>query len=199
MQTTREYYLGGDAKVLSAFLATGVVAAILAMVASTWITKRWCKVAMFRWSQLLVGVLSVAMYLLVRPGDMVLAFVFYFLICFVVDLHAPVFWSAVVEAVDYGHARNGRRVAGLAMGGISFCQKAGMGVAGGIVGLLLGWFHYVPDQPQSPQALNGIALMLTLIPGVFHALMGGVMFFYRITDSYYLQIKRAIIADAPTA
>src|SRR5690606_39321757 len=105
---------------LSAFVCTGVLAAILAMVASPWITKRWCKVAMFRWSQLAVGVLSVAMYFLVQPGDVALAFVFYFLICFVVDLHAPVFWSAIVEAVDYGHARSGRRVAGLAMGGISF-------------------------------------------------------------------------------
>lgn len=191
-----KYYLGGDAKMLSAFLATGVVAAILAMVASTWITKRWCKVAMFRWTQLLVGALSVAMYLLVKPGDVALAFVLYFLVCFVVDLHAPVFWSAIVEAVDYGHAKDGRRVAGLAMGGISFCQKAGMGVAGAIVGLLLGWFHYVPDQPQTPQALNGIALMLTLIPGLFHALMGGLMFFYRITDGYYQTIKQRILGDA---
>src|SRR5690606_7500393 len=173
---------GGDARLLSAFLATGVVAAILAMVASTWITKRWCKVAMFRWTQLLVRVLSLAMYLLVGPGDVALASVFYFLICFVVDLHAPVFWSAVVERADYGPARAGTRVAGLAMGGISFCQKAGMGLAGAIVGMLLAGFGYVPDQPQSETALNGIALMLTLIPGVFHALMGGVMFFYRITD-----------------
>jgi len=168
-------------------------------VASTWITKRWCKVAMFRWSQLLVGVLSVAMYFTVQPGDVALAFAFYFLICFVVDLHAPVFWSAIVEAVDYGHAKSGRRVAGLAMGGISFCQKAGMGVAGAIVGLLLGWFQYVPDQAQTPQALNGIALMLTIIPGLFHALMGAVMFFYRITDERYRQIRQQIIAAAPAA
>ncbi|WP_024869818.1 MFS transporter [Pseudoxanthomonas suwonensis] len=194
-----KYYLGGDAKLLSAFLATGVVAAILAMVASTWITKRFCKIALFRWSQLLVGVLSLAMYFVVGPGDVVAAFVFYFLICFIVDLHAPVFWSAIVEAVDYGHARSGKRVAGLAMGGISFFQKAGMGIAGAIVGWLLAWFQYVPDQPQTPSALNGIALMLTLIPGAFHALMGLVMFAYRITDGYYQQIRQQIIHEAPAA
>ena len=194
-----KYYLGGDAKMLSAFLATGVVAAILAMVASTWITKRYCKIALFRWSQLAVGVLSLAMYFLVGPGDVAAAFVFYFLICFIVDLHAPVFWSAIVEAVDYGHARSGKRVAGLSMGGISFFQKAGMGIAGAIVGWLLAWFQYVPDQPQSPAALNGIALMLTIIPGLFHALMGAVMFWYRITDGYYQQIKQQIIHEVPAA
>ena len=194
-----KYFLGGDAKLMSAFMATGVVAAILAMVASTWITKRFCKIALFRWSQLAVGVLSVAMYFLVGPGDVAAAFVFYFLICFIVDLHAPVFWSAIVEAVDYGHARSGKRVAGLAMGGISFFQKTGMGIAGAIVGWLLAWFQYVPDQPQSPQALHGIALMLTIIPGLFHALMGAVMFWYRITDRYYQQIKQQIIHEAPAA
>ena len=194
-----KYYLGGDAKLLSAFLTTGVVAAILAMPASTWITRRWCKVALFRWSQLVVGVLSVAMYLLVGPGDVALAFVLYFLVCFIVDLHAPVFWSAIVEAVDYGHARSGKRVAGLAMGGISFCQKAGMGIAGAIVGWLLAWFQYVPDRPQGPAAMAGIALMLTVIPGLFHALMGAVMFRYRITDGYYQQIKRQIVPDTPAA
>ena len=194
-----KYYLGGDARMLSAFLATGVVAAILAMVASTWITKRYCKIALFRWSQLAVGVLSLAMYFLVGPGDVAAAFVFYFLICFIVDLHAPVFWSAIVEAVDYGHARSGKRVAGLAMGGISFFQKAGMGIAGAIVGWLLAWFQYVPDQPQSPAALNGIALMLTIIPGLFHALMGLVMFGYRITDGYYQQIKQKILQEVPSA
>ncbi len=194
-----KYYLGGDAALMSAFMATGVVAAILAMVASTWITKSYCKVKLFRYSQLAVGVLSAIMYIAVQPGDTVLAFVLYFLVCFVVDLHAPVFWSAIAEAVDYGHARSGKRVAGLAFGGISFCQKAGMGIAGAIVGWLLAGFHYVPDQVQSAFTLHGIALMLTLIPGLFHMLMGGLMFWYRVTDDYYRQIKAQIIADADTA
>ncbi len=181
-----KYYLHGDAKLLSQFLSTGVVAAILAMVASTWITKRYCKIQMFRWTQLLVGVISAIMYYTVKPGDTTLAFVLYFLICFVVDLHAPVFWSAIAEAVDYGEIKSGNRVSGLAFGGISFFQKAGMGLAGAAVGILLTHYNYIPDQPQSPRTLNGLALMLTLIPGFFHVIMGLLMFGYRITNQYYI-------------
>ena len=180
-----KYYLGGDAVVLSRFLATGVVAAILAMVASTWITKRYCKVAMFRWTQLAVGVISAVMFFAVKPGDKLLAFVLYFLLSFVVDLHAPVFWSAIAEAIDYGENRLGERVSGLAWGGISFCQKAGMGLGGAVVGWLLTYYDYVPDQVQSEFTLTGLALMLTVIPGVFHFAMGLLMFRYRITDGYY--------------
>lgn len=187
-----KYYLGGSAQLQSSFLGTGVAAAILAMVASTWITKRYCKVQLFRWSQLLVGVLSVAMFFLVQPGDVAIAFVLYFLLSFVVDLHAPVFWSAIAEAVDYGQFKSGKRVSGLAFGCISFAQKAGMGVAGAVVGWLLTAFQYVPRETQTPLAMMGIALMLTLIPGVFHTLMGSLMFRYRITDNFYNELKQSL-------
>ncbi|WP_051680841.1 MFS transporter [Vibrio rhizosphaerae] len=180
-----KYYLGGDAATISAFLATGVVAAILAMVASTWITKYYCKIKLFRYSQIAVMLLSAVLYFSVGPSDMALAFILYFLLSFIVDLHAPIFWSAIAEVVDYGEFKQGQRVSGLSFGGISFCQKFGMGIAGAIVGWLLTFFDYVPNQAQSDFSLTGIALMLTLIPGIFHLIMGLLMFKYKVTDNYY--------------
>jgi len=184
-----KYYLHGDTGVVSAFMSTGVAAAILAMVVSTWVTKFYCKVKLFRYTQLVVAVISVLIYFLVQPGDVVLAFVLYFLLSLVVDLHAPVFWSAIAETIDYGQVKTGKRVSGFAFGGISVAQKAGMAVAGGMVGILLSYFHYVPNQEQSPLALQGIALMLSVIPGFFHFLMGALMFKYRISDAYYSTVK----------
>tara|TARA_R110002050_G_C8963169_1_gene514812 strand:+ start:19886 stop:21226 length:1341 start_codon:yes stop_codon:yes gene_type:complete len=184
-----KYFLGGDASVQSTFMGTGVAAAILAMPVSTYITKRYCKVKLFKYTQLAVGAISLAMFFFIKPGDMVLAYVLYFILSFVVDLHAPVFWSAIAEAVDYGHAESGKRVSGLSFGGISFAQKAGMGVAGAAVGYLLDFFEYIPDGVQSDRTLIGLALMLTIIPGVFHVIMGGLMFRYKITDKYYETIK----------
>lgn len=180
-----KYFLNGSDYVQSAFLTSGIVASTVSMIASTWITKRFCKVSLFRWSQILTGVVSVVMYFTVSPDDRILAFAFYILICFVVDLHAPVFWSAIAEAVDYGHAKDGERVSGLSFGGISFCQKAGGALAGMVVGLLLKYFDYERDAVQSEFTLMGLALMLTIIPGFFHALLGVVMYRYKITDRYY--------------
>lgn len=195
-----KYYLGGDAGTISAFLSTGVTAAILAMVASTWLTKRFCKIKLFRYSQVAVAIISVALYLCVGRSDIALAFTLYFLLSFVVDLHAPVFWSAIAEAVDYGSAKTGERVSGLAFGGISFCQKLGMGIAGAIVGWLLTYFSYVPNQTQSAFTLTGIALMLSVIPGFFHLLMGLFMFRYRITDPFYNRMMAAgeLPGETPT-
>jgi len=192
-----KYYIGGDETMIARFLGTGVTAAILAMVASTWITKRWCKVQLFRWSQLAAVALGAVLFLAVAPGDVMLAFVLYFLFAFVIDLHAPVFWSMIPEAIDYGERTSRLRVSGLAWGGISFCQKAGMGLAGAIVGWLLTYYAYVPDQPQSGFTLTGIALMLSVIPAAFHLAMGLLMFRYRITDRVYRELMGGPAAGAP--
>lgn len=193
------YYLGGDERLAATFTGAGIAASVASMVASTWITKRFCKIALFRRSQLVVALISVAMYLAVPsgPGGVATAFAFYVVLCFVVDLHAPVFWSAIAEAVDYGQAKTGLRVSGLAFGGISFCQKAGGGLAGFAGGLLLGHYGYVAGAEQSARALDGIALMLTVIPAAFHAALGLVMYRYRITDARYREIVTSLAAAAP--
>lgn len=194
------YFLGGNEVLAGQFTGAGIAASIASMVASTWFTKRFCKVDLFRWSQILVGVIGVLMFFAVDPGEIVLAFVLYIILCFVVDLHAPVFWSAIAEAVDYGEAKNGKRVSGLAFGGISFCQKAGAGLAGFVAGLLLTFFGYEANQEQTAFAMTGIALMLTVIPGFFHALTGLVMYKYKITNKYYNEVvvKEAKIEAAAT-
>lgn len=186
-----KYYLGGDEVVQSTFMGTGVAAAILAMPASTLITKRFCKVKLFWISQFAVGILSILMYLIVKPQpeSMLLAYVMYFILSFVVDVHAPIFWTAIAEAVDHGQAESGVRVSGLAFGGISFAQKTGMGIAGAVVGVLLDWFDYIPDEIQSETSLLGLALMLTLIPAIFHVINGILIYRYKITDKYYEGIK----------
>lgn len=194
-----KYYLQGSSQIQASFITSGVIANILAMVASTWITKKFCKIQLFRWTQVLVAVLSAILYFTVKPGDVVLAFVLYFLINFVVDLHAPVFWSAISEAVDYGEVQTGKRVAGLAFGGISFCQKMGMSLAGGAVGWLLTYFNYVADQTQSATTLNGLALLLSVIPGAFHLGMGLLMFKYHITDRYYESMMKIRTTPAAVA
>ncbi|MCK7596329.1 MFS transporter [Microbulbifer sp. CAU 1566] len=193
------YYLGGNESLAAQFTSAGIAASIVSMVASTWITKRFCKIKLFSWSQMLVGILSALMFFAVSPGDIALAFALYILLSFVVDLHAPVFWSAIAEAVDYGHAKTGQRVSGLAFGGISFCQKAGAGLAGFITGLLLTYFGYEAGETQSEFTLTGIALMLTIIPGLFHFLLGLLMRKFVITDEYYTALKNGELKPATKA
>ena len=183
-----KYYLHGGDALISPFLATGVTASILAMIASTWITKFYCKVKLFRYSQILTFVLCTAMYFTVGQDDIVLAFLFTFLIWFSADLYMPIFWSSIAEAVDYGHRKTGIRVSGLSFGGISFFQKLGMGIAGGLLGYLLSYFNYQADVEQREFTLNGIALLVTVIPAIFHLAIGLIMHKYFISNEYYDEV-----------
>jgi len=191
-----KYYLGGGDSLISPFLTVGVVASILAMIATTWVTKFYDKIKMFRYTQLITFVLSIAMYFLVGRDNLILAFAFYFLINFFCDMQMPVFWSSIAEAVDYGEKKNGLRVSGLAFGGILFFQKFGMGIAGGILGFLLSYFGYQADAEQSERALMGIALMMTLIPAVFHLVIGLLMKKYLINNAYYREIRAELAQRA---
>lgn len=193
-----KYYLGGDGWLQSVFVSIGIAGNILSMIVSTWLTKYFNKLQVFRWSQISTFILCVAMYLLVGRKDVALALAMYFLINLVVDLQGPIFWSAISEAVDYGQVKDGKRVAGLAFGGISFGQKVGMGVGAGVTALLLMIFQYQPDIVQSPYTLNGISLSLTVISGVFQLAMGLLMYGYFITDKYYNEnIREKVTQETP--
>ncbi|WP_435928342.1 MFS transporter [Dryocola sp. BD613] len=184
-----KYYLQGGDSLISPFLTTGVVASILAMIATTWVTRFWDKIKMFRYTQLMTFALSIAMYFCVGQQNLVLAFVFYFLINFFCDMQMPVFWSSIAEAVDYGEKKTGLRVSGLAFGGILFFQKFGMGIAGGVLGFLLSHFGYQAEVQQSARSLTGIALMMTIIPAVFHLATGLLMKKYLINNQCYRAIQ----------
>ncbi len=81
-----KYYLNGGDSLISPFLTTGVVASILAMIATTWITKFWDKIKMFRYTQIITFILSALMYFSVGRENLILAFAFYFLINFFCDM-----------------------------------------------------------------------------------------------------------------
>lgn len=100
----------------------------------------------------------------VQPNSIVLAFTFYIVVTFLTDIQLPIYWASIAESVDYGEMKTGQRVSGLAFGGILFFQKFGMGLAGGFIGIALAFMDYQPGVEQTPQAVVGICLLMTIIP-----------------------------------
>ncbi|MGK9175087.1 MFS transporter [Yokenella regensburgei] len=180
-----KYNMGGDASTVSYFLTVGVCAFICSVIISTWLTKKYCKIKVFRYSQIATFIISVLFFALAGTGSNLLSYALFFLLSFCSTLYAPIFWASIPDTIDYGFHKTGKRVSGLTFGGIAFCQKFGMGIAGALVGFLFTNFGYVPNAIQSSNSILGITLMLTIIPGVFHLLTGLVMFRYIINDKYY--------------
>ncbi|HCN5543035.1 TPA: MFS transporter, partial [Escherichia coli] len=183
-----KYYLNGGDALISPFLTSGVIASVMAMVTCTWLTRFYDKIKMFRYTQLLAFVVGGAMYF-VQPDSIVLAFTFYIVVTFLTDIQLPVYWASIAESVDYGEMKTGQRVSGLAFGGILFFQKFGMGLAGGFIGIALSCMGYQPGIEQTPKALWGICLLMTIVPAVLNLITGLIMRFYLINNEYYEQIK----------
>ncbi|HDZ1004102.1 TPA: MFS transporter [Klebsiella variicola] len=190
-----KYYLGGGDGLIPYFLTTGVIASIISMIFAGYIVKRVNKLTLFRVSQAATFLFSAAMFLLVNPETVLLAFIFYFVITFLADMQLPVYWASIAEAVDYGEVKNQERVSGLAFGGILFFQKLGMGLAGGLVGFILSYAQYSPDNVQPATSLVAINLMMTLIPGAFHLLVSLTMKKFIIDDACYREISEKLTRD----
>jgi len=189
------YYLNITNELLFAtFMSMWAVGGILASIVSTWLTKYYCKVDVFKYSMYLAALVGFIMFFVVEPNDIYLGIVFYFVLCFLSDLNTPIFWSSISEVVDYGELKVNKRVSGITFGSISFLQKLGMGIAGMMVGLLLSFFDYQPNQVQTNYTLTGISLMLTILPAIFFLITGLLVSKFVISNEYYNTVIRPKLA-----
>lgn len=106
----------------------------------------------------------------------------------------PITFAMAADVVDHVDRHAGRRLPGLVFSAMSFVNKAGLGLSGALSGLVLASFGYVSNMAQTPDALHGIRLCMSLIPalgglGVFLVLLA-----YPLRQPVVLETSR-VLAD----
>jgi GPH family glycoside/pentoside/hexuronide:cation symporter len=87
------------------------------------------------------------------------------------------------DAADYSEFKNGRRATGLIYSAGSFATKFGGGIAGAIIGLILGAFHYSGQDAESIKgAIPGIIMLMSWIPAIIAFIAAGFMFLYPLNQ-----------------
>ncbi|MDR9416418.1 MAG: MFS transporter, partial [Gracilimonas sp.] len=86
----------------------------------------------------------------------------------------------LADTADYSEWKYGRRSTGLVFSAATFAQKAGWGIGGALAGWLLALYNFVPNVEQSPEAITGIKLMISVFPGVLYMSCAIFMYFYDI-------------------
>ena len=79
------------------------------------------------------------------------------------------------DTADFGEWKMGRRATGLIMAASLFALKLGLTLGGAIVGWVLAYYGFVANQPQTPETLNGIVLLMSIIPAVIGVIGGAMM------------------------
>ncbi len=93
------------------------------------------------------------------------------------------FFVMLGDVADYSEFKNGRRATGLIYSAGSFATKFGGGIAGAIIGLILGAFHYNGQDTASIKgAIPGIIMLMSWVPAIITIIAAGLMFFYPLNQ-----------------
>lgn len=155
--------LGGAFTLVTVYLVLGQAFNIIGILCVPALTRRLGKKNTFLYAMLCATVLSVLFYFLPRSlvsGILVMQA----LISFCAGIVSPLMWSMYADIADYSEWKTGRRATGLIFSSSSMSQKLGWTIGGSMSGWLLFCFGFEANAVQTETSLNGIALMMSLLP-----------------------------------
>ena len=104
---------------------------------------------------------------------------------------SPLVWSMYADVSDFAENRDGTASTGLIFSSASMAQKFGGAFGGFAVMWLLKAFDYntAPGAVQTPEAINGLWLLMSWIPAIVAGLAVVVIFFYPLTRGRMIAIQ----------
>ena len=118
-----------------------------------------------------------------RPDDIQIIFVLGMLSELASAIFATLFFVMLADVADYSEFKNTRRATGLIYSAGSFATKFGGGIAGAIIGFVLGAFNYNGQDAAAIQdAIPGIIMLMSWIPLVITLIAAGLMLLYPLTQ-----------------
>lgn len=181
-----KYNLGRESE-MGVFMALGTFMTLAGVFPTKWLAERIGKVRLYQICFTLVSLSFVSFYVF-DGSQIVLIYVAQALGALAGGPLFPLLWGMVADAVDYSEWRTGRRATGLAFSALTFSQKMGFAVGGGVVMALFSGFGFVANAEQTPGALLGIRLSMSIIPAVICLGGAGLLFFYDLTETRMAQI-----------
>lgn len=185
-----KYYVGDDTY-FSLFNVLGTTATIIGIFFSKGMAMRFGKRNVFI-AGLLGTALFTAAFVVLPPAALTVMIVTEILRQFIYGFTIPLLWAMMADVADYSEWRNNRRATGIVFSAIVFALKAGLGFGGAITGYVLAAYGYVPNAAQSPEALDGILMTMSIYPAVTFALCAVILGFYRITKKMEVQMAEEL-------
>jgi GPH family glycoside/pentoside/hexuronide:cation symporter len=106
----------------------------------------------------------------------------------------PLLWTMIADSADYGEWTTGRRSTGLYFSAAVFAQKAGWGIGAAMAGWILAATGFIPNIIQNHGAINGIKLLVSVIPGLLYMSCALFMIFYKIDSKTTTLMKQELDA-----
>lgn len=167
----------------ASFLIGLMLVSVVGALATAPLGKRFGKRNLFIASLLFSGGIN-ALLVFCKPTDVEAIFALGMASELAAAMFPTLFFVMLGDAADYSEFKNGRRATGLIYSAGSFATKFGGGIAGAIIGLILGAYHYDGQDPAAIGAsAPGIIMLMSWVPAIITILAAAFMFIYPLNQN----------------
>lgn len=177
---------------VASFLICLMVASVAGAMITSPLGKRLGKRNLFIYALVFSGLVN-ALLFFCGPEDIGTIFTIGIISEFAAAIFPTLFFAMLGDAADYSEFKNGGRATGLIYSAGSFATKFGGGIAGAIIGLVLGAFHYKGQDVESIKgAVPGIIMLMSWIPAIITIIAAGLMLLYPLNQKKLDEITQEL-------
>lgn len=177
----------GDRSLLPVLMLITVAAIIIGMLPVPALVRRYGKKWAFAFLTLFKALTSIAFYL-VGYDSLPAVYVMTFFNGLFIGGVGIVTTAMLADSIEYMQWKIGNRSEGIIFSVQTFMAKITTAIGGFLGGISLSLVGYVPNVAQAPQALEGIFLLITLVPGVGGLLVLIPLYFYELNEKRHREI-----------
>jgi len=176
----------------SLFNAGGIIFMIVGIGFSKRLADRYGKRNVFG-GALFVSTLCLLAFWFYSPRAVGLVLASYILHGFFYGITIPLLWAMVADVADWSEWKNHRRATAITFSAILCGLKIGLSVGGALVAGILAAYGYDPDlATQSPQAVQGIKLSVSIYCSIPFLACIGLLFLYEIDKKMETRIEQEL-------
>lgn len=184
------YVMQASVGFITFFMALGVACNMFGSVIAKPLTDRFDKIKLFRIINIILGILSFALWFVDPKSLTPLLTLFVIINILHLIQSGPILWAMMSDVDDYGDWKFGKRLTGISFAGNLFMLKMGLAVAGAIVAWILSSTGYIANKPeQNAQTINGIIIMFSLLPMISYFISAFMVRYFKLNNTFLEKIK----------
>lgn len=171
------HYLN-DQLLSASYLVGLMIASILGAFFTAQLSRKFGKRNLLIYALMFSGAVN-ALLVFCKPDDVAAIFIIGTISEFAAAILPTLFFVMLGDVADFSEWKNGRRATGLIYSAGSFATKFGGGIAGAIIGLVLGaYFYDGQDAVAIKGAFPGMVMLMSWIPALIAFVAAGIMLLY---------------------
>lgn len=177
-----QYILQQGSSIISLFMLATTVAAVVGSLMAKQVGSWMCKIRASVWVNILSALFGLAF--LILPSDYwIPAFIVHIILNILQGINAPLQWSMITDANNYGEWKTQRRITGMNVAANIFIIKLGVAIGGALTGWGLAFYGYQAGvEQQSAEAIRGVLILFTVLPAIFYLITAISIRYYRLTE-----------------